>query len=307
MTFPQAPQFPQGFDPSQQFGQQQYAQPQAPQQQQWAPQGYPQQPQAPAYGQQQYGAPQGYPQQPQQYGPPQGYGQQPEQPQQPVETSSLDAFYAQPAVGQGPGLKFESGTTHFGYVARDLVDSDVEVQTDPKTGLPSVWKDGRKKVVMKVPMSVQPSQDNQDGKAVWYCGPAARDELARAMAAAGAPAGPPEKGAGIWITQTGTRPSGPGLNPAKTWSVQYQRPEGAGQAQAPQQQPEQPQAPQVPQGQQFAQPQAPQAPQFDQGQQFAQQPQAPQAQQLPQPPAPQGVPEGMSPEQQAYLAKLTGR
>lgn len=297
-----------GYDPSQAYG---------------APAGYPQQPQAPAYG-----APQGYPQPPapgypQQYGAPAGYPQAPQvpgygapqgQPQQGAELAagSLDAFYSQPSVGQGASLKIEAGQTVVGQVARALTDADVQQQTNPQNGAPSFFKDGRPKMIMKVPMLVTPDQTHTDGRAVWYCGPAARDELARAMAAVGAPAGPPEAGATISITCTGTRPSGPGMNPAKTWAVQYQRPEGAGQAQ--QSAPQQPQAP-------VAQPEQPQAQQYAAPQQFGQQPQGqqfpqgvpqPQGQQFGQAPvAPQvpqgGAPEGMSPEQAELLARLTGQ
>jgi len=67
---------------------------------------------------------------------------------------------------------------------------------------------------MKVPLQMQPSQAYPDGLATWFVKGQARDELVRAMAEAGAPAGPPEAGAIIDITFVAER-AVPGMNPAK--------------------------------------------------------------------------------------------
>ena len=187
----------------------------------------------PQYGQPQFAPPQQpnpYQQPPQQFAP-QGYPQQyaPQQPQpqgQPLAAGSLDSYFSQPSTGGGAALKFPVGTTHVGIVSRAVTNADVQQQTQPQTGIPQFYKDGRPKFVMKVPLTVQPSQEHPEGQAQWYCAGAARDELMRAMAEVGAPEGPPEKGALIQVTCTGTRPAGAGFNPAKVWSVVYRRPEG---------------------------------------------------------------------------------
>jgi hypothetical protein len=182
------------------------------------PQGYaPQQP-----------APVGYPQPPQpQYVPQQpAYAPQgpPQQPQPELAQGSLDAFFSQPSVGGGAALKFEVNTAHVGVVARPLSHGDVQQQTNPQNGQPAYYKDGRPKFVMKVPLRVPVSQTNTDGQAQWYVAGQARDELLRAQLESGAPEGPPEAGAVIHVACTGTRPSGPGLNPSKTYAVRYWRP-----------------------------------------------------------------------------------
>jgi hypothetical protein len=284
------------------------------------PMGYP----APQYPQ----AQPGYPAPPQQYGAPQGYGQPPA-PE--LAAGTLDAFYSQPSVGGGAALKFEVGTTHVGIVTREVTHSDVQQQTNPQNGQPSFFKDGRPKMILKVPLQTQPTADRPDGLAQWYVGPGARDELGRAMRAAGAPDGPPEAGAVIQITCTGTRPAGVGMNPAKTYQVVYQRPQGAppapaqeqpqapaAQAPAPQYQPPAPpqqvqqyqppappqQAPQqaMPPAPPMPQPLAPPVPQ--QQQQAPAQPPAGPPAGVPQVPA--GLP-GLDPAQQQLLAGLVGQ
>lgn len=197
----------------------QQPQPQFPQQG-----GYPQAPQG--YPQPQYAAPQAYPQ-------PQGYPQ-PQVPQGPPPAAgSLDAFYTQPSSGFGPALKFpQVGSTHTILVARDVTDADVVQQTMPGTNAPATFRDGRPKFVMKVPAIVQASAEHPEGRAQLYVSGALRDELTRAMAEVGAPRDP-ERNAVITVTMTGTRPSGAGMNPSKTWAVQYQRPNGAAPAAPP--------------------------------------------------------------------------
>lgn len=282
-------------------------------------QGYPpQQPQAP----QQFTQPQVQPQYPT-YPPAQGYqqpaqGYPPQQQAPQLAQGSLDDFYNQPSSGGGPSLKFEEiGTRYIGIVTRSLGAGDVQQQTDTQ-GRPLFFKDGRPKFVMKVPLQMQPSPAYPDGIAQWYVKGGTRDELSRAMAEAHAPEGAPEAGSIIDVTFTGTRNSGPGMNPAKVFAVRYTRPEGAvatSPAPAPQETAQQPvqqqyQAPQQPAPQpveaqaaqqQYAQPVAQQAPQQAPAPQYAEQVPAQAPQGAPQPPA------NLSADQQALLAKLTGQ
>jgi hypothetical protein len=294
---------------------------------QYAPQQVPGYPQAPDQAQQQFQAPAqpGYP--PQQYAAPQGYAPapgyvappqqfaapqygQPQQPAPQLAAGSLDAFYSQPSVGGGAALNFPVGTTHVGIVSRPITNADIQQQTNRGTGLPATFKDGRPKFVMKVPLVVTPSQNHPDGIAQWYCAGAARDELIRAMAEAGAPEGPPEAGAALEITCTGERPV-QGMNPAKTYRVRYTRPQGAAQASVAQASPQQVSAPPVQQAPiQYAQQTAP-VMSTATGQPVVHQqavPAPPQVQQ-PMPPAPAAAPAGapLSAEQQALLAQLTGQ
>jgi hypothetical protein len=182
--------------------------------------GYPQIPQQPGYPQ--APAPVGYPQQPapQYAAPPVA----PQQGQPQLAAGTLDAFWSQPSVGGGAALKFEVNTQHVFVVPRDVTNADIQQQTNPQNQMPQTYKDGRPKFVMKVPARVAPSQAHPEGQAQWYCAGGARDELVRAMSAVGAPQGPPESGAVLIVKCTGTRPSGPGMNPAKTYKVQYLRP-----------------------------------------------------------------------------------
>lgn len=270
-----------------------------------------QQPQYPAYPPQAYGAPA-----PQQYAPP-------APPAQPLATGSIDDYYSQPSTGGGAGLKFTGpnnqpmiNQSYVFQVTRPIGNGDIQQQTD-QSGKPLTFRDGRPKFVMIVPVQLlEQSPNHPDGLAKWYVKGAARDELARAMAEAGAPEGPPEHGAVIRVTLTGTRQSGPGMNPAHVFAVQYVRPQGAAPVApaAPAQPVEQPQAP----VQQQAQYEAPAAPAAappatyaqPPAQQYAQPVQQPQYQppaapvQAQQAPAPQ-PPANLSPEQQAFLAKLT--
>lgn len=196
------------------------------------PQGYPpQQPQYPP------APPQPYPpQQPMQYPPaappqfqqpPQGYGYPQAAPvaTPPPVAGTLDQFYSQPSTGGGAALSFEQvGQSYVGIVTRAIGDGDIQQQTNTSNGQPASFRDGRPKFVMKVPLQMHPTAAYPDGLAQWWVKGVARDELARAMAEAGAPEGPPEAGAIIQITFTGTRPSGPGMNPTKLVAVTYQRP-----------------------------------------------------------------------------------
>jgi hypothetical protein len=270
VTYPQQPYAPQF--------------PQAPQPPQYAPPvpGYPPQaPPPPAYQ---------YAQQPQ-YAPP--------PPAQPLATGTLDDFYAQPSTGQGASLGFDNiGESYTFIVRRALHSGDVQQQTEMNTNKPAFFKDGRPKFVLIVPVQMQPSQKYPDGLAAWYVRGQARDELARAMAEAGAPTGAPEAFAVITVTLVGLRPVA-NMSPAKQYQIIYRRPDGAAPVAqpapaAPVQQPLPPApAPQYapPAQPQFTPPQAPPA--------LPQQPAAP---------APTAQPQAeLSQEQQALLAKLTGQ
>ncbi|MEU1810973.1 hypothetical protein [Micromonospora aurantiaca (nom. illeg.)] len=202
-TQPMMPQFPQ-----------QPAYPQA--QPQYPTQGYPQQPAfpvQPAYAPQQYAQP---------------------APQPPLPQGTLDGFFEQPSSGGGPSWKFNGkpiGTSYAGIVARTVTNADVRAQTN-NAGVAQTYKDGRPKLVMVVPMQVQPSPEYPDGVAGWWVKGQARDELARAMAEAGAPAGAPEAGAAVRVTLTGQR-AVPNMNPQLLYRVEYMRPAGAAPAPAP--------------------------------------------------------------------------
>lgn len=228
------------------YAPQQYPQQGQPQQQVWhgvqqPPQGYGQPQQAPPqnnpYAQPGYGqqAPQGYGQAPvQQYGP--QYGQAPQGPPTPppLAQGTLDDFYNQPSTGNGQGLKFSDannqpmiGKSYIFRVTRPLGNGDIEQGAD-KFGTPLTFRDGRPKLVMKIPgelLEYDPLYP--DGQAVWYCKGKGRDELSRAMAEAGAPEGPPQHNCIIKVTLTGTRPSGQGMNPSHVFEARYWTPEQA--------------------------------------------------------------------------------
>jgi hypothetical protein len=256
----------------------------------------------------QFPAPAQYPQAvpgqlPQQYAPQQfapGYPPaMPTAPQQPLAQGSIDDFYNQPSAGAGKSLSFKAvGTRYVGVVTRPITSGDIQQQTDT-FGRPQTFRDGRPKFVMKVPLQMQPSPEHPDGLGTWYVKGQARDELVRAMAEAGAPAGPPEAGAVVDVTYVSDRQAGPGMNPAKQVHVVYTRPDGQTSSPAPAVQ-----APPVQQATPAPMPQVQYAP----PQQVAHQPPA---QPVPQPSVPaQAVaqpqpPADLSPEQQALLAKLT--
>jgi hypothetical protein len=229
-----------------------------PQQQGWGP--APQQPQQ--GGWQQPPAPQ----QPGGWGPPQPGGWQQPQPTQPQWGAppqqqapeapapapipgTLADFYSQPSTGGGQALKFNKGDKkgpgYFGVVTRAIRDSDTQQQTGlgENKDKPQFFRDGRPKMVLKIPLNIARTADFQDGKAQWWCGPSQRDQLVAAIAASGAPVVThpsgvqyymPEPGSGIYVEKTGTRPSGAGLNDSNVFDVRYFRPEQARQIAAQQ-------------------------------------------------------------------------
>ena len=260
---------------------------------------YPQQPaypQAPAAYPQQYAQPQQYAAPAPQYAPPSA------PPPPPLPTGSLDDFYQQPSTGGGPSWKFRDanaqpmiGKEYLGIVARPVTDADIRAQTD-NSGRPMTYRDGRQKFVMVVPMQMQPSAEFPDGQAGWWVKGQARDELARAMAEAGAPVGPPEAGAGIWCKLVSIRPV-PNMSPAYQYQIRYARPNGAA--------PVAPPAVQAPPAQPVQQAPAP-----VQMSVTAYPPQVPMPQPMQQPvavAAPAAAPTGFDAEQAALFARLTGQ
>lgn len=288
------PQYPQ--QPPVQQGPPEWAQPQQP----WTPPGQPmQQPYPQAYA-------------------------QPAPPVQPLANGGLDEFYSQPNMGGGPGVSWKGkpdGYTVQGVVPRDVGDGDVSQEVGaPNTaeaGRPQFYRDGRPKFVMAVPLQVAQSPEFPEGEAKLYVRGQLRDELARAMAEAGA-SGAPKGGSVLTVTLV-QRKQGRGAIPQNVFSVRYTPPGGtAPQVQQPQFQPQQAQQPytgapspapvQQPQYQQQApvpqQPQAqpqwqvPPVPQQAAPAQQAAPPQAQPQQTAPQPPA------GLTPEQEQLLASL---
>lgn len=151
----------------------------------------------------------------------------------PLAQGSLDDFYGQPTVGGGAAWKFPNGSigtpaaVNVGIVSRAIVQGDVEQATDIHNN-PQTFKDGRPKFQLKVPVT------NADGtEGTWYVKGNDRDELTRAMTEAGAPAGPPEKGAAIRVTYVRDKANGPGMSPTKVKTVEYMRPAGATETPAP--------------------------------------------------------------------------
>lgn len=317
----------------QQYPQQGYPQPQAPA---YPPQ-YPQQPGAPAPAayppQYPAPAPQGYPQQ--------GYAPQPQQPPaQPLATGTLDDYYSQPSSGGGPSISWSingipkpDGTWYVGVVARDVTNSDIQQQTDPKSGAPKFYRDGRPQFVMKVPLRVQASPEHPDGEATLFVRGQMRDELTRAMQESGV-SGAPKAGDGIQVTLTSRKPSRGGGAPMNVFAITYTPAGGRSDAVAPPQaqQPRVPQqapapgAPSLAPGQPAQQYQQPQPvaqvrAEVQQPQQYAPQPvqqyaqapvqqipEQPQQQFVQQPQVPQGAPQppsDLAPDAQALLAQLT--
>jgi hypothetical protein len=220
----------------------------------------------------------------------------------PLAQGTLDDFYNQrTASGAGLNTIFKQvGTTVTVQVTRDLNNADVQQMTDFQTKLPKFYKDGRPMYQLVIPVKLgQPTPEFPSGEATWYVKGKVKDELLRAMGAANAGTTVPQGGAILTITYTRDVPQRGGLSPAKEFSITYVPPQGA-QA-APQLPVEQPQATfeppaQNPQFQATAQPPAPVA---QTPQPFAQA--TGPVQNVP------GMPAGLTPEQQAQFAKLTGQ
>lgn len=289
MTYPQQPygQPPQYADP--------YGQPAQPgYQPQYAPPPQPGYAPGTAYQPPQYG-------QPGQAMAPYGQPPVPQQPPPEAMRASVQDFMDQPATGGGPSLSFSTpGTRYTGTVVRNVGDPDIQPATDMRTGEIAKYTDGRVKYVMKVPLVMQPSAQYPEGIGVWYVKGNDRQELTRAMEAAGCEKDPetgqlypPRGGDVIDITFTHEQQGRRGMNPTKIKHVTYTR--GNGQP---------PQMPGAVQGQvidsQYAQQQSLQA--VAQGQSgFPAPPQQPvNAQVYGQPAQVQAQPPGPAPQQQVY-------
>ena len=283
----------------------------------------PQYPQQPPVQQQPYPA-QGYPPPPQ-YAPPaypqQGYPAPAPAgpPPVPLAQGSLDDYYSQPSSGGGPSISWSvngmpkpEGTSYAGIVARDVSNADIQQQTDPKTGQPKFYRDGRPQFVMKVPLKVYPSPEFPEGEAVLFVRGQMREELVRAMAEVGAD-GAPKGGDAVQVTLVQRKPSRGGGMPMNVFAISYTPaggPQAPVQTQAVAPSPAPAQAPQV----QYQQPVQQAAPQ-----QYVQQVPAQQVQQYPQQPPAQtpvqqvqpqqqlAAPADMSAEQAALLARITGQ
>lgn len=227
---------------------------------------YPQQPPQPYYPQQP--PPAQYP--PAAYGPPPQapypaqQGQQWQQIPQPYPVAppvqlaqgTIDDFYSQPSGGSGKPISWEGKQIGFeviGRIARAVTKGDIQQQTN-KQGQPQTFRDGRPKLVMKVPLdNVQTNPPTADyapeNTATWYVKGQSREELSRAMTDQGAPPNTaPQSGAWVRIRFVGTRPI-PGMSPANQVQVDYTPAPAdaqAGPAAGPQLQPAPPAAPAAP-------------------------------------------------------------
>lgn len=214
--------------------------------------GYAQQPPAPGYPPQGAYAPpaQGYPPQAGWGAPPPGYGApgyaappapgfppQAAPPQPDLARGTLDDWLNQ-SGGSGAenitkifaGKPFGAVTVSF-LVARKILSTDMRQQTNAQNQAQFAF-DGRTPLfVLIVPCQVIGSTDGShvqlfpDGQASWWVKGQPKDQLAAAMAMAGAPEGFPEAGARIDLTLTGERASKKaGHNPSKQYKVVYTRP-----------------------------------------------------------------------------------
>jgi hypothetical protein len=212
-----------------------------------------------------------YPAPPGQYGtPPQtayGYAPAPAPTAPPLATGTLDDFYSQPNQGGGPALSWSAakgigdGYRFVGVVARKITQGDVKQDTDPKTKMPKFHPDGRPKFSLQVPLRLLVA-DRQapDGEARLFVRGQLRDELTRAMTAAGLEENSaPEEGALIITTLVYRKPSDSIAQ--NIFAVEYFRPgtwdpaQFAGQQAPVQQYPQQGQYQQVPAPQYQAAPQ----------------------------------------------------
>jgi hypothetical protein len=236
-------------------------------------------------------------------------------------------------------------------VAQHITEAHVEHADEyQKPGVKAYYRNGKAKLTMKIPVYVAPGtqywtgqgvvQQVGDGRAQYFCQGGDKDLLTAAIAAAGGNAAePPELGALIRVTKTGSRANRSGTQSAvKTWEYWRPGPETAGIAaqlgiQYPDLNTPKPvdaapaaETAPAPQGIDFqklaaqAPPAAPPVHQAPQGAPLPPPPAAPPAPQAPAtppaapqqfappaaPPAPTAVGE-LDPERQALLAKLTGQ
>lgn len=227
MTNPYPPQY--GQQPHQAFGQQYQPatfNPAAPSypQQDYAQAPLPQQFQAQPQQFQPYGAPA------QQFGQFQGYPQQPQPPRPAPVQGTLSDYMSQPVAGEGKAWGWANkplGATLVGMVARELTDSDTQQQTNQKTGELQFFRNGQPKLVLKIPMFVQPDAEHTEGKGVWWCNRRILDTLMAAMKAAGYDGQLPEAGSVITRRLVDRRALFPNSGAANIEEIIYQRPQGA--------------------------------------------------------------------------------
>jgi hypothetical protein len=169
---------------------------------------------------------------------PQGYSNPAaaQQPQAQLARGTLEDFYNQPTGGSAPSItsKFFTKRPQGAWlqleVLRDVTNTDVRQQTTPQ-GQPQIFRDGKPKFVLVVPVKVTSSSDSThyaefpDGEgSLWVKGVLA-DELRRAMTAAGDPSGYPKGGAVIVMQSAGEKASRtPGFNATKLYALQYAGP-----------------------------------------------------------------------------------
>jgi hypothetical protein len=158
------------------------------------------------------------------------------QPAPELARGTLEDFYSQPTGGSAPSItskfftKRQQGSWLQLEVTRDVTNADVRQQTTPQ-GQPQVYRDGKPKFVLVVPLKVTGSSDGThftefpDGEgSLWVKGVLA-DELRRSMTAAGDPSGYPKGGATIVMQSSGEKPSRtPGFSPTKLYQLQYSGP-----------------------------------------------------------------------------------
>lgn len=204
MTYPNSPQgYPAQPDPYQPYGQ--------PPPQPGYPAPGPQYPQ-PGYGQPQYPQP--------------GYGQVPPPPPPPPPvTATLEDFWDQPASSGGKSLSFNRvGQRYVGTVVRNVGKADLEYATEVGKG-PNViarHPDGREKLILKIPLLLhEPNPEYPSGVGVWYVKANERNELTRAMEAAGADYQAPRAGDVIEIVFTHEEPQRQGMSNKKVKRVTY--------------------------------------------------------------------------------------
>ena len=153
----------------------------------------------------------------------------PHAPAQPLARGTVADFYAQSARAGGPGLQFPVlGTSYSGIIACDVTNADVKQQTDFQAKQPALYRDGRPKLVLVLPiqLSTGPSPEFPAGVAEYWVKGADRDELIRAMLAAGVQPGEdglswPKGGDAITITYTTDKLGRAGMNPTKVKAIQY--------------------------------------------------------------------------------------
>ena len=240
-----------------------------------------------------------------QYGMP-GFGQ----PAENIPAGDLRAFMSQPKTGRPQAVSWKGapdGATLAGVVAEDVTDRDIVPDTDPQTRQVKRWRDGSPKYAMVLTLTTA------QGPMSLYCRGDLWEKLSDAMTRAGRD-GAPKAGDQVTVTLTERRASQGQMSPKNAFAVQYVTAAGSvsGNATptnpAPVAQQPLPQAPtpapaMPPAGAAWAAPQAAAPAPASAPAPAAPAPQAP-AQTFP---GANALVAGMSPEQQALLARLNGQ